>query len=195
LTRASNDIDLASVEKIKQGDTAEFRLLVERYKDMSFSLACSILKDEHVAEDALQEVFIKVFRSLHKFRSKSSFSTWLYRIVVNTCFNIAKQQAHLESSDDPDIHLHSHDKEENAVFHSILADERQAIINSTLKTMKSEEALLLRLYYLSEMDIREIREVTGFSESKIKVTLHRGRSSFQSILHKLLGNELALFIK
>ena len=195
MTKVTNTNDLRSIERLQAGNTAEFRVLVEKYKDVSFSLACSILKDEHIAEDALQEAFIKVFRNIRSFRKSSSFSTWLYRIVVNTCFTIAKKQGRTESYDDPAVGMALETMEDSSDFDTIVTYERREIIQMALKMIKSDEALLLRLYYLSELDIREIQEVTGFSESKIKVTLHRGRIGLQLVLEKLLGNELALFIK
>ena len=91
--RKNKDMEFELITRIRAGDTSGFRILVDRYKDLSFSLACSILKNEQDAEDALQESFIKAFKGLGQFNFKSSFSTWFYKIVVNTCLtNNAKQQ-------------------------------------------------------------------------------------------------------
>ncbi len=195
MVKTTNTEDLQSVRKIAAGDTAEFRVLVERYKDLSFSLACSILKDTYLAEEALQEAFIKVFRNIRGFRERSSFATWLYKIVVTTCFTIAKKQKRMESYDDPTVSSAIEETDHTMNFDATIAYERKEIVNMALLLIKADEALALRLYYLSELDIREISEVTGFSESKVKVTLHRGRASFEVQLQKLLGTELELFIQ
>lgn len=76
------------------------------------------------------------------------------------------------------------------VFDQLMASDRAAIINHALNQLRSDESLLLRLFYLSELDLNEIMDVTGFKESKVKVTLHRGRKSLLKELEKVFGNEL-----
>lgn len=178
------------IERIKKGDTSAFRLIVEKYKDVSFSLACSILKNEHDAEDALQESFIKAYTNIKRFHSYSSFSTWLYRIVVNTCFTFVKKHKKrqlLQNIDtENDIAI---DPSENGI-EKLISSERSAIINKVLDTIKPDEALLLRLYYLAEQDMSEIMSITGFKESKIKVTLFRARKNLLKELKKIFSTEL-----
>jgi RNA polymerase sigma-70 factor (ECF subfamily) len=182
------DNDTLLIKRIKEGDTLAFRTMVEKYKDVSLSLACSILKDEAAAEDALQDTFLKVFKNIDKFRFDSLFSTWLYRIVVNTCLNAKEKRKH---------HLHTeisqdnlNEVEQKGGLETLLENERKDYIAKALNQMKSEEALLLRLYYLCDLSIGDIRNVTDFSESNIKVILHRGRKSMFEILDKLTGNDL-----
>jgi RNA polymerase sigma factor (sigma-70 family) len=190
----SNNLDTDSeiIERIKKGDMSAFRTLVEKYKDVSFSLACSILKDENISEDALQESFIKVYHNIHRFRGQSTFATWLYRIVVNTCLTFAKkqkkQQLFVEIDSAKDIEMEFNE----TGFDRLMASERSAMINNALNRIRSEESLLLRLYYLSELDLQEIKKVTGFKESKIKVTLFRARKNIFIELQKIFGNELIL---
>ena len=90
--KKNKEKEFALIERIKEGDTSHFRILVDKYKDVSFSLACSILKNEQDAEDALQESFIKAFKGLKSFSYKSAFSTWFYMIVINTCRTKYKNQ-------------------------------------------------------------------------------------------------------
>ncbi|MEM7087160.1 MAG: sigma-70 family RNA polymerase sigma factor [Bacteroidota bacterium] len=184
--RSSNDIDKNLIGKIKEGDTNAFGQLVEKYKDVSLSLVFSILKDERLAEDVLQEVFIKVYEKLHQFKNKSTFSTWLYRIVVNSSYNELKKMKRFSNMDDiarrPEQIIEKEDflKEEN----------QKRFIHMALNAMQNDEALILRLFYLSEMSIREISKITNFSKSKVKVCLHRGRSNLDFQLRQLLGDEL-----
>lgn len=182
----NGDTETELIERVKKGDTSAFRLIVEKYKDVSFSLAYSILRNEHDAEDALQESFIKVYNNLNRFHSNSSFSTWLYRIVVNTCFTFIKKhkksQLLINIDTVTDIAI---DPCENGI-EKLISSERSAIINKVLDTIKPDEALLLRLYYLAEQDLSEIMNITGFKESKIKVTLFRARKNILKELKKYL---------
>lgn len=79
--------DILIVERVRNGETSAFRELVEQNKKMVYYLAFDLTGNREDAEDISQEVFLKAFRSLDKFRGDSKFSTWLYRITVNTCLS------------------------------------------------------------------------------------------------------------
>ena len=80
--------------------------------------------------------------------------------------------------------------EEESIFTKLQQYERKKLIQAVFKKMKEEEALLLRLYYLAELSVKEIQETTGFSASKIKVGLHRARKSMLAHLRREMGDEL-----
>lgn len=180
--------DALLIGKIKAGDMLAFRTLVEKHKDVSFSLACSILKDEHLAEDALQEVFLRVFSSIRHFRFESSFPTWLYRIVVNTCYTLRnkgkKQNFEEIQSIVPEI-----TEDVTSGWEALLNNERKAYIQRALAMLKEEEALVLRLFYLCDLSVGDIEEITALSQANIKVLLHRGRKNMYLLLEKLAGDE------
>ncbi len=180
------DKDWHLIDKFKEGDTSAFRQIVDKYKDVSLSLACSILKDEQLAEDVLQDSFIKVYHKIDTFRGNSSFSTWLYRIVVNTSYNELKKQKRHSNINDIEENTEVFHREEN-IKNLKEADQKKYILLA-LQRLRSDEALVLRLFYLCEMKIKEISEITGFKESKIKVDMHRGRINFHEILKKIIGN-------
>ncbi|MEM1137537.1 MAG: sigma-70 family RNA polymerase sigma factor [Bacteroidota bacterium] len=179
------DYDL--VRRANKGDTSAFRQLVYNYKDVSLTLACSILKNEVLAEDVVQEVFIKVYYKLKSFKFNSAFTTWLYRIVVNTAYNELKKRRIKDSIDDDTIGgpiIEIEDKDH-------LKDEDQKhYINLALTRLRADEALVLRLFYLCELSIKEIKGITKFKPSKIKVDLHRGRDNLQFHLKQLLGEDI-----
>lgn len=178
-------LDLDLVNQSKQGDTLAFRDLIDVHKNTSLTLACSILKDQAIAEDAIQIAFIKVYEKLHTFKQKAKFSTWLYRIVINTSYNILKQQKnHL-----PIDTLNRYPEEAN-IDKTIEKNDQRKYIQIALNILKPDEALVLRLFYLYEKSISEIEEITGHSKSKIKVDLHRGRANMEHQLQKLLGKEI-----
>jgi RNA polymerase sigma factor (sigma-70 family) len=185
---AHNNTDIRLIERIRKGDSEAFRQLVERHKDISLSLSFSILKDKALAEDALQEAFIKVFRKLHTFNHKAAFSTWLYRIVVNTSYNMLKQQKFHE--DISTIPFNDSGVSSEVPFNALKEEAQRQYIRTAMASLASDEALVLRLFYLCELSIREVQEVTRFSNSKIKVCLHRGRKNMHQELQNLLGAEL-----
>nr|WP_321413661.1 RNA polymerase sigma factor [uncultured Allomuricauda sp.] len=181
-------LDIELVNRSKAGDTSAFRDIVNAYKDVSLTLACSVLKDTSLAEDAVQTAFIKVFEKLNTFRQDSKFSTWLYRIVINTAYNLLKQQKnHVQMDVLANFAIETNVKSETK---ALTDQDQKKYINLALNRIKSDEALLLRLFYLYDHTIVEIEEITGFSKSKIKVDLHRGRKNMELQLQKLLGNEI-----
>lgn len=184
--------DSQLIRQIKKGDTLAFQQLVEKYKDVSLSLACSILKDQAIAEDVLQDSFLKVYQKLNSFREDSAFSTWLYRIVVNTSYNsIKKRKFHTPLSEIPKTQKQLSG---NGNHQELKAADQKKFIQIAMQELKADEALVLRLFYLCELKIREIKEITGFKESKIKVDLHRGRNNLHEVLKNMMGEEIKMLL-
>ena len=182
------DNDTELIHRVRDGDMQAFRTLVDLYKDKSLSLAISILKDKSLAEDVLQEAFIKVYHNIKKFMFKSKFSTWLYRIVVNTSYNELKKRKHtLSISEDENI---LNTSVESHVEHLLTHNDQKKHIQKAMANLKADEALTLRLFYLCEMNLKEVEAVTKFSASKVRVSLHRGRQNLKQELQKQLGKHI-----
>lgn len=178
--------DYELIRKAIEGDTIAFRQLVYSYKDVSLSLAISIIKDPVIAEDVLQDAFVKVYHKLHTFSFKSAFATWLYRIVINTCYNELKKKKNYISIDST-LEAYKLPSEMNTTLNDT---DQKKYIQLALQQLKTEESLILRLFYLCELSIKEIETITGFTNSKIKVLLHRGRKNIHFQLQQLLGDDL-----
>lgn len=182
------DIDAELIEKVKNGDTDAFRQLVDKYKDVSLSLAYSILKDKAKAEDVLQEAFIKVFHKAASFKHQSAFSSWLYRIVVNSSYNeLKRNKSYLDIEKVNSNDSMSSDK---TAFQNLKEEEQKKYVILALNKLKADEALVLRLFYLGELSLKEVEEITEFSPSKVKVDLHRGRKNMEIALKNLLGKQI-----
>ncbi len=183
---SSNNCDIALVKRAKDGDTQAFRQLVEKYKDVSLSLACSILKDKAAAEDVLQDAFLKVFNSLRSFREQAAFSSWLYRIVVNTSFTALQKSKRMHRQEElPEMEI-----QDLSPQNPLKLEDQKRYIQHAFDRLKPDEALVLRLFYLCELSLKEVREITRFSEAKIKVDLHRGRKNMHQQLSSMLGSEI-----
>lgn len=187
MPKPQNDKDVLLVNRIKEGDRMAFRELVDQYKDVSLSLVDSILKDRTKSEDVLQDVFIKVFEAIDSFKFRSKFSTWLFRIVVNTSFNALKKDKkslNLDASYDRLI-------DSSAIgVDAIKPKDQKKYIILAMARLRADEALVLRLFYLCELSIKEIEEVTSYKRAKIKVDLHRGRDNMYFHLKQMLGDEI-----
>ncbi len=88
---AAGDGDADLVERARNGDHQAFRAIVERYQGRLFRLAQRVLRDEEQARDAVQEAFLKIYRSLDRFEGRSSLYTWMYRLVMNQCLDLKRR--------------------------------------------------------------------------------------------------------
>lgn len=179
-------MDSIYIEKILNGDTEAFRYFIRQYKDMAYSLAMSIVKDEHKAEEVLQSAFVNAYSNLASFKGKSKFSSWLYRIVVNESFKSIRkqnfQQVNLDQVSENEI------PNLDDFSQKLSADEQKYFINEALVRLSPNESLALRLFYLEENSIEAITEITGWSSSKAKVILHRARKNMKLLLNRSLSN-------
>ncbi len=86
------ETDIALMELIKRGDDKAFELLLSRHQRSVYNLACRFLNDEAEAEDITQETFIRIFKAAGTYSPDAKFSTWLYTIVKNLCFNSLRRR-------------------------------------------------------------------------------------------------------
>jgi len=161
--------DLKWIKETLNGKVDSFGHIVNKYKNFCFNLAFQILKQRELAEDITQDSFIKAFESLNNYKAEAKFSSWLYTIVyrqsLNGLRNIKKNY---------EILIPNY---EVSIEHNIELEEKKKKIRRLLNSLKSEEAVVLTLFYLEELSIKEIQQITAQSESNIKIHLHRGRKN------------------
>lgn len=178
------------IDKILQGETNSFAVLVDRYKDMIFTLALKMIKNREEAEEVAQDTFIKIYSSLSKFKGDSKFSTWIYKIAYNTCLDRLKKNKKEDlniSIDEFSAHLIK--TMDNAL--SALEDkERKQTIQNCLNLLPSEENFLLTLFYFEDQSLEEIGKVMNINANNVKVKLFRSRQKLAVILKKQLEPEI-----
>lgn len=177
------------IDKICNGDTSAFSYLVKEYKAMAYSIAISVVKNEFIAQDVVQDAFVKAFHGLHRFERNCKFSTWFYRIVVNEALMRLKKL-----KNEIVVFNAEYDAElpDESILLTLKEEEQSYIINEALLKIPANESLALRLFYLQEESIREVSQITGWSESNTKVILHRARKNMLialTLIMKLEFNE------
>ena len=176
------------IKKVLDGQTDEFRYFIKQYKDLAFSVAFSVVKNEFSAAEVVQESFVKAYENLKSFKGESKFSTWLCRIVINESFKTARKEKRIVSETG---FVSGLDYQENPlIFDELKESEQKYYINECLNRLPANEYLVLRLFYLAENSIKEICEMTGWSESNVKVHLHRSRKNMQELLQRMLKTEV-----
>lgn len=176
--------DAAYIEQVLKGKTDAFSYIVNHHKDKAYNLAFRICGNAEDAEEIAQDSFLKAFRSLKGFKMKSSFPTWLYRIIYNTAISHvrARKKGILSLEDFPadaiDF-IHNNVDEEEAG-----KDYRNSLLNFALQKINDEERGLISLFYFQEMSVDEIAIVTNVTKSNIKVRLFRARQKIMAIIEK-----------
>jgi len=174
----SSTLEHKHIQRVLAGETEVFRHLVREHQSLVYSIAISMVKDDADTKDVVQNVFVQAFKSLKTFKKESKFSTWLYKITVNESLKFLSKNKRWGNYKTMPVENEDTSAIFNEAVHSIDLSEKKEAIQSTLKKMKPKEALVLKLFYLQELSLSEMKEITGFELSNLKVLLHRGRKSF-----------------
>lgn len=169
------------IDSVLKGNVNDYSLLIDRYKHRAFSLLVNMLKNKMDAEEALQDSFIKAYNSLLNFRRDSQFSTWLYKIVFNTGITIVNSQKRkVEMQMNSIYDLNYLEDEDNEVY-SISENKKQYLLNMVDK-LPIRNSLVLILFYIDNLSIKEISEVLDLTLVNTKVLLHRSRNLLKDLL-------------
>ncbi len=182
--------DLFYIDSVLKGNTSAFSYLVDKYQDMVYGLSLKMLKNQQDAEEMAQDCFVKAFRSLSTYKKKSKFSTWLYRIVYNSCISLLrKRKMEIRSLDEQQLS----DADEAHIHEQLTEIDKAKLeeyLNFALKTLPETEQVLVSLYYYEEHKVEEISEITGLSESNVKVKIHRARKRMYEVLNSTYQEEI-----
>jgi RNA polymerase sigma-70 factor (ECF subfamily) len=160
--------------------------LVALYSERIFNLALRMLRNRENAEEATQDVFVKVFKSMENFRGESSLSTWIWKITMNVCFSYLRKKkinsVNLEDAgiDPPDEQTGNFSNQENMLYH----DELSITINKYISMLPANESAAITLFYLEGMSYEEISEILKAPIGTISIALHRGRKRLREMLKK-----------
>ncbi|TVQ68189.1 MAG: RNA polymerase sigma factor [Balneolaceae bacterium] len=170
------------VKRVLDGEREAFRHIIREYGDGAYYLALSILKEEHASKDVVQTAFVNAYTNLKTFRGKSTFKTWIHRIVVNEAYQQLRKQNRTHEVGEYELELIP--DEENSHQLKAEKDHLKHYIQESFRCMKPDESLALQLFYLEEHTLMEISKIAGWSESKVKVTLHRARKTMKNLLEQ-----------
>ncbi len=168
---AASDAELT--EACRRGSQAAFRELLSRYRKPALALAYQMLGDAEDAEDAAQEAFVRVFQAIPQFRGQAAFSTWLYRIVTNTCLGRLRrkrEKVSLERVSEP----RSADSPSQQVTDALMTRQVLSMMSPTLQTV-----LLLRVE--GGLSYREIAETLGLPMGTVRSRLSKARTAFRKL--------------
>jgi RNA polymerase sigma factor (sigma-70 family) len=182
--------DQPLIDAILAGDTQSFNVIVDRYKDLVFTLALRILKHREEAEEASQDTFIKVFRSLNRFKGDSKLSTWIYKVAYFTCLDRLKKQKREQHIVAIDEFTEHQVKTIDNALDMMEKEERKEAIQDCLQLLPSNDVALLTLFYFEELSLDEIAKIVDLTANNVKVKLYRSRKKLASILRERIEPEI-----
>jgi RNA polymerase sigma-70 factor (ECF subfamily) len=194
--KTDNDL----VKSFHAGDERSFDELVLRYQDMVFRVCYRFLGDYEEANDCAQETFVKVYRALGGFRFSSSFSTWLYRVAINTCkntlsssrFRKRKETLSLDHGSEP---AHSSERiagsrvienHRSSPEHLFERKERMEAIQREIEVLPKDQRMVVILRDIEHLSYDEITKITGFADGTVKSKLYRARQKLMEGLKEFL---------
>jgi RNA polymerase sigma-70 factor (ECF subfamily) len=178
--RAHLDVDL--IDRYLKGDIGAFDDLMAAHQDRVFAICLRMLRDREAALDATQETFLTVFRKADRFQAKAAFSTWLYRVAVNTCYDQLRAKKRWRAEALPPDH---DPVDPTGAYGFESADIRQDI-EAALATLNDEFRAAVILVDLQGMSLEQASEALDVPTGTIKSRLFRGRK----LLAQQLGNLL-----
>lgn len=178
--------DAEIIKRCIDGDTEAFSVIVERYKKKVYGIAYGISNNCGYAEEISQEVFIRVFRSLSRFRGRSTFSTWLYRIAVNCSINYVRRLARRREINLDDVSPGESKRLLSAAGGSpdacLAREEFRSAFARALSGLKPKHRTVFTLHEVEGMPIKEIAEITGTRSGTVKSRLYYAREKMRDML-------------
>ena len=171
------DYNLA--QRASRGDVEAFARLVQNHSDLVYRVAMRILGIQD-AQDASQEVWIRVWRNIKKFRGESAFSTWLYKITVNTCLSTRRKEQAREAREFGDgelSHLPIPPSYEDDPEYAAIAGERREELLGALKRVRAEHRAALVLRHMEGLSYAEVAAILDVPDGTAKGWVNRGRAA------------------
>lgn len=185
-----SDYEKTLIKKAKKGNIKAFEKLIVKHEKIAYNTAYRLFNNEEDAKDITQEAFIKVFKNIKNFNESSSFSTWIYRIVTNTCLDEMRKRKGKEtesldeniemedSSIKKDVEDVSTDLEKN-----IIEKEEKQEIHNAIHSLKEDYKTVIILKDIQGFKYDEISKILECSVSTVKTRVRRGRNNLKEILY------------
>jgi RNA polymerase sigma-70 factor (ECF subfamily) len=175
------------IARILGGDQDAYTVLVERHSDLVYAIVSRIVLNTADADDVAQEVFVRAYHALPRFRGDSKFSSWLYRIAVNRSLTHLKRSKRRAALLDPEAGAR---EDVEAVLggtregpgEAVLRRERQAMVRAAVSQLPPRYRAVVTLFYLEERNYKEVAEILGIPMGTLKTHLHRARALLREAL-------------
>jgi RNA polymerase sigma-70 factor (ECF subfamily) len=175
------EMDDAAVARARAGDSDGFRQLVEKHSRSVFRLAFRMTGNEQDAEDIVQETFLRAYRQLNRYESRSSFGTWLYRIAANCSLDLIRSRKHNRDRDDAEV-LQSVPASDPGPDRLALSSEVQERVTAAMAELSQQERTAFVLRHFEGLSIEEISGMLGVGGNAAKHSIFRAVQKLRKAL-------------
>jgi RNA polymerase sigma-70 factor (ECF subfamily) len=175
------------IQRFRAGEETAFEQLVERYYQRIDRLAQQLVRHPMVAEDITQEVFLRAYRALPRFRGEASLYSWLYRITVNLCFNYLRRQAHrLDAAQDAEVSALPAAADPSVVLET---QERERLIRGAIDMLPSHYRIAIILRDLEGLSYQDIADILDIPLGTVKSRINFGKGLLRKALRPMLDDD------
>lgn len=192
--RGVTDSDARLIERVRAGNIAAFDELVNKYKQRIYAIVYNMTSNREDAADLTQDCFIKAFRSLDRFKGRSHFFTWLYRIAVNATLSHLKRNRYRRFFSFENLHEDGISPDLAEALSSKMQTERpvmlgelQEKLNEALQSLSPKHRTVVVLFEIEGLSHEEISEIVQTSVGTVRSRLHYAKRQLQASLQPYLG--------
>jgi RNA polymerase sigma-70 factor (ECF subfamily) len=191
--RRGDPTDEELLDLAEAGEARAFEILMERYKQEAYRIAFDFTRDREEAKDLSQEAFLRVYRNIDRFRHKSSFHTWFYRILVNLCLDYRRRKSRIvwESLEEREA-AHGHEivdfgtgPESDSIRNEI---SRQ--LEATVAALPPKQRVAFLLNKHEGLSIQEVARKTKTAEGAVRVNIHRAITTLRASISKMVSGDV-----
>jgi len=161
------------LEKVREGESEAFGILVSKYERYVFTIVKWIVESDDLAADVSQEVFLRAYRGIRRFEQRANFKTWLYKIAYNTALNSIKIKNQQRGD-------YLNFQRESAICYSIDPALRMTL-DKLIKALRPEYRTVIVLHYYGDMKYEEIAEIMGCPVNTVKIWLFQGKRKLREL--------------
>ena len=172
------------IKRAQKKDSAAIEALIYAYEKRVYNIAYRYMGNDADAWDMAQESLIKIYRNVSSFRGRSSFSSWVYRLTVNTCLDGLRKRKKSPASLDQSIENGAAFQDQSAPLpeEHVLSSERSAVIQRAIDTLSDDHKSVIILRDITGLSYEEIAECLGVSIGTVKSRINRGRARLKTLL-------------
>jgi RNA polymerase sigma-70 factor (ECF subfamily) len=180
-------MDIKLIEECRGGNLDSFRELIDQTSPFAYSVAFRLLGDDDQAKDVVQETLIAIWLKLKKIRSAEVYKTWMYRIVVNKCYDqLRKRQRNPECLKDDRTWEIIADKTADKASSALENTDIARVINLLTEKLSPRQKMIFVLSDIEQLSADEILDITGLAKTVVKANLYYARKRISEMLEKYL---------
>lgn len=172
------DSDLNLILSFRAGNEAAFDRLYLRHQEYVYNVCLGILGNPDDARDCTQETFLRVYGKVREFRAEAAFSTWLYRVTVNTCVGQLRKRPKSVPASLEDENVREIPDDQPEVWAGLTREVDETLVREVVAELPPDYRVVLVLRYFQNLSYEEMVQVLGYTMAQVKVKLHRARRAF-----------------